>query len=110
MRSVGSRGWPNEFTFSTSTSLTRRCVTGIRLSSVQPAGEIDSPATEMVGKGNKFLCSEGDVNGDTSVDLVCKVETEQFMIEVGDSTGLLEAETFDGQAIRGEDSIRIVPD
>ncbi len=65
---------------------------------------------KMVGKGNKFLCSEEDVNGDTLVDLVCKVETVQFMIEAGDSTAVLEAETFDGQPIEGSDTIRIVPD
>jgi hypothetical protein len=36
--------------------------------------------------------------------------TAQFLIEPGDSIAVLEAETFGGQAIRGQDSIRIVPD
>ena len=64
----------------------------------------------MVGKSNKFLCHEEDVNGDGVVDLVCKVETVQFLIEVGDSVAVLEAKTFGGVEIRGEDSVRIVPD
>jgi hypothetical protein len=32
------------------------------------------------------------------------------MIEEGQSTAVLEAETFDGIKLRGEDYIRIVPD
>lgn len=41
---------------------------------------------------------------------MCQVETAQFMIEVGESVATLEAETFDGTQIRGEDNVRIVPD
>jgi hypothetical protein len=32
------------------------------------------------------------------------------VIEPGQSTAMLEAETFDSTSIRGEDSIRILPD
>ncbi len=64
----------------------------------------------MIGKSNKLLCHDEDVNSDGLLDLVCQVETAQFMIEVGESVAVLEAETFDGTPIRGEDSIRIVPD
>jgi hypothetical protein len=35
--------------------------------------------------------------------------TAQFMIEVGDSFAVLEAQTTDGQQVRGQDSINIVP-
>ncbi len=65
---------------------------------------------KMVGKSNKFLCHTEDVNGDGRQDLVCQVTTAQFMIETGSSVAVLEAETFGGQAIRGEDSVNIVPD
>ncbi len=34
---------------------------------------------------------------------------DDFFIEPGESIGFLEAETYDGRAIRGEDSVRIVP-
>ncbi len=64
---------------------------------------------KMVGKSNRFLCHAEDVNGDGLPDLVCQVETAQFMIEEGASVAVLEAETFDGQAIRGQDDVRIVP-
>ena len=32
------------------------------------------------------------------------------MIEVGEPVAILEAETYDGSPIRGEDNVRIVPD
>ncbi len=64
---------------------------------------------KMVGKSNKLLCHSEDVNADGLADLVCKVETAQFMIEIGDSVAVLEADTFGGTPVRGEDSIKIVP-
>ena len=64
----------------------------------------------LIGKGDKYSCNAEDVNADSFVDLVCHVVTAQFMIEPGDSIAVLEAQTFDGQAMRGEDSIDIVPD
>ena len=65
---------------------------------------------KMVGTSDKFLCHEEDVNGNGLIDLVCQAHTAQFMIEVGQSVAVLEAETFDGIPIRGEDTVRIVPD
>ncbi len=65
---------------------------------------------KMVGKSNRYLCHTEDVNGDSRLDMVCQVETAQFMIEPGETVAVLEAATLAGQAIRGEDSIRIVPD
>lgn len=66
-------------------------------------------SVKVVGKGNKFLCHEDDVNSDNFVDLVCQLETVQFIIEEGQSNAVLEGKTFDGLAIHGEDFIRIVP-
>lgn len=66
-------------------------------------------AVRLIGKGDKFACSAQDVNKDGLLDLVCHVVTAQFLIEPGDSVAVLEAKTLSGQAIRGEDSINIVP-
>ncbi len=54
------------------------------------------------------MCHEEDVNSDGLDDLVCQVETAEFLIEPGEDTAELTAETFDGTPIRGTDSIRIV--
>ncbi len=65
---------------------------------------------KMVGKSGKYLAHEKDVNEDGILDLVCQVVTADSMIEPGESVAVLEAETFDGVQIRGEDDIRIVHD
>jgi hypothetical protein len=64
---------------------------------------------KLIGKGDRYSCGREDVNGDGLIDLVCHVTTAQFFIEVGQSVAVLEAQTFSGRSIRGEDSIQIVP-
>ena len=66
-------------------------------------------SVRLIGRGSKFACAKEDANGDGFVDLVCHVETAQFMIESGSASAVLTATTFAGQNIRGEDSIHIVP-
>jgi hypothetical protein len=73
--------------------------------SVSPAGA----RVKMIGKSSKYSCSIQDVNGDGLNDLLCHVSTAQFMIEPGDSTAELEAQTFNGQLIEGQEAITIVP-
>jgi hypothetical protein len=66
-------------------------------------------AVKLIGKGDRYSCSTVDVNADGRADLLCHVMTAQFMIEEGESVAVLEARTFSGQAIRGQDSIKVVP-
>ena len=66
-------------------------------------------SVKLVGKGKHYLCQQDFLNADEYPDLSCKVETEEFLIEEGDSIVVLEARTFEGKKIRGEDKIRIVP-
>jgi len=65
-------------------------------------------AVRLIGRGSKYACSKEDINGDGVADLVCHVETAQFMIEPGSTSAVLTGTTFGGQSIRGEDSIQIV--
>jgi len=65
---------------------------------------------KLIGKGERYSCSPEDVNGDGLMDLMCHVITADFLIEPGDSIAVLEADTFDGKHVRGEDSIQIVPE
>ncbi len=67
-------------------------------------------SVQMVGKSDKFLCNADDPNMDGLPDLVCHVQTAQFVIQLGESVAVLEAQTFGGMPIRGEDTVRIVPD
>ncbi len=65
---------------------------------------------KMVGKSNKYLSHERDVNNDGLLDLVCQILTENWTIQPGQTIAELEAATYDGQSIRGGDFISIVPD
>ena len=64
---------------------------------------------KLTGKAGKFSCSAHDVNGDGLVDLLCHVKTNQFALEPGSTVAVLEGRTTTNRAIRGEDSIQIVP-
>jgi hypothetical protein len=65
---------------------------------------------KLVGKSERSLCHHEDVNADGLLDLVCQVVTAGVMIEEGESVAVLEAETFGGVPVRGEDTVRVVPD
>jgi hypothetical protein len=67
-------------------------------------------SVKLVGKSDKYLCHQEDVNLDGLIDLVCQVYTAQFMVDEGETTAILEAKTLDGTKLRGEDFIRVVPD
>jgi hypothetical protein len=80
------------------------------------ATQVDPASVTLAGafvrlkaKGKKYACSAHDVNSDGLPDLVCRVETAQLELQPGDLVAVLEATTFSGQHIRGEDSVRIVP-
>jgi N-acetylneuraminic acid mutarotase len=63
----------------------------------------------LIARGSRYQCSAQDVNGDGRADLMCHVETAQFMLEPGDTIAELRATTFGGGEVRGQDSIRLVP-
>lgn len=67
-------------------------------------------SVKLVGKGERALAHAEDVNWDGLLDLVCQVVTEQVLLEPGESIAVLEATTFDGVNIRGEDTVNIVQD
>ena len=67
-------------------------------------------SVKLVGKSDKYLCHQEDVNLDGLTDLTCQIYTAEFFVEEGETTAILEAETLDGTKLRGEDVIRIVPD
>jgi hypothetical protein len=64
---------------------------------------------KVAGKSDKFLCHSEDVNADGLQDLVCQFQNE-LNAQIGDSIAVLEGDTYSGVPIRGQDSIRIVPD
>ena len=62
----------------------------------------------MAGKSGKLLCHAEDVNGDGFGDVVCQVETAQFVIDPDATEAVLNAQTFSGLMLRGRDSVNVV--
>jgi len=67
-----------------------------------------SAPAKLKGKA-AVMASFEDVNADGLLDLVVHVSTEALQLTAGDSEAVLEGKTFGGTAIRGTDSIRVVP-
>jgi len=71
---------------------------------------LNGAGVKLVGKSNKSLCHEEDVNHDGLTDLLCKILTEELLIEPGTSIAVMKAQTINGLTIHGEDHVNIVPD
>lgn len=62
----------------------------------------------LVGKSDKSLCRQIDINDDSYEDLVCDVHTTGFKVGEGEFRIILKATTYHGESLKGEDRIRIV--
>ena len=62
----------------------------------------------LVGKSDKSLCRQTDINDDSYEDLVCDIRTTGFKVGEGEFKIILKASTYDGESLRGEDRIKIV--
>jgi hypothetical protein len=67
-----------------------------------------SAPVRLKGRGTPMVSIE-DVNGDDLLDLVVHISTDALQLAASDTEAVLEGRTFDGRAIRGADSIRVVP-
>ena len=62
----------------------------------------------LVGKSDKSLCRQADINDDSYQDLVCDVHTTGFKIGGGEFKIIIKAATYNGESLKGEDRIKIV--
>jgi hypothetical protein len=58
---------------------------------------------KKTGKSGRYLCSKGDANRDGLPDLMCRVDPNQLSIEEGASSVTVEAATFDGTTMIGDE-------
>lgn len=63
---------------------------------------------KLKGKGEPMASFE-DVNGYGRLDLVVHVETEALQLSATSKKAILDGKTFSGMALRGSDSVRVVP-
>ncbi len=62
----------------------------------------------LVGKSDKSLCRQVDIDDDGLLDLMCDVRTTGFRVEPGDYEIMIQAETYDKASLRGRDRLKIV--
>jgi len=62
---------------------------------------------KLKGQGNPTFSFQ-DVNGDGLLDIVIRVDTALLQLNYTDTQASLVGQTFEGQAIRGVDSVKIV--
>jgi hypothetical protein len=62
----------------------------------------------LVGKSDKSLCRQTDINDDGHEDLLCDVHTTGFKVSTGEYKIILKAATYNGESLTGEDRIKIV--
>jgi hypothetical protein len=75
----------------------------------------DGSGVKLAGASGNPLCHEADVGGPSGVrdgfaDLVCRVETDEILVDRRTHTVGLTADTFDGKVVIGEDSVQPSPD
>lgn len=66
-------------------------------------------SVRLLVKSEKLQCSRQDSNQDGLTDLVCQFDTADLELEPGDALAVLTGKTLGGQSIRGQDSVRVVP-
>lgn len=62
----------------------------------------------LVGKSDKSLCHQADINQDSYRDLVCDVRTTGYKVIEGEYRIIIKAGTYNGESLTGEDRIKIV--
>lgn len=73
--------------------------------------ELAGAGVAVRGKEGKLLAGKKDVNGDGKIDLVVKIETKNLdPNQFEDGSAVLTAETYNGQACQGADSVTVVPE
>ena len=82
---------------------------GLDINAINPRTiRLEGVGVMLVGKSDKSLCRQLDLNADGHIDLLCDVRTTGFRVDEGVYTIRLKAETYDKSVLRGEDKLKIV--
>ncbi|PXF56192.1 MAG: hypothetical protein C4B58_14320 [Deltaproteobacteria bacterium] len=83
---------------------------GFDATQVDPATvEMESLTVRVVGKNDKLQAHIEDVNNDGCDDLVVQIEDQDGVFENGETEATITGNLYDGTAIKGTDTICIVP-
>jgi hypothetical protein len=87
----------------------------VNSSDIFDATTLDPATLNLAGAGvvvaemnGKYPCREEYANNDDYPDLICNLDTRQMVLEEGEVIVTMEAETYDGILIVGEDTVYVV--
>jgi len=84
---------------------------GLNVTAINPRTiRLNGVDVMLVGKSDKSLCRQQDINDDGYEDLVCDVRTTGFKVGEGEFTVILKAATYNGESLKGGGRIRILRD
>jgi hypothetical protein len=76
---------------------------------VDPASiTLASSPVRLKGKGT-LMASLEDINGDGLLDLIVHVDTQALQLSQTNTEAVLEGRTLGGKAVKGTDTVRVVP-
>ena len=64
----------------------------------------------LVGKSDKSLCRQQDLNGDDYMDLICNIKTIGYRVQPGDIEVVINAGTYQRQSLRATGILRYLVD
>jgi hypothetical protein len=70
--------------------------------------KLQATTQNLVGKSDKSLCKQQDVNADTHMDLVCDIKVIGFRVEPGEIPVVIRAGTYHRQSLQADGLLRYV--
>ena len=67
---------------------------------------LEAISENLVGKSDKSLCEQRDINGDSHIDLICNVKTIGFRVKPGDIEVVISVGTYQRQSLRATGILR----
>ena len=71
---------------------------------------LEAETQNLVGKSDKSLCRQEDLNGDSRMDLVCNIKTIGYRVQPGEIPVTINAGTYHRQSLRARTTLRYVVD
>ena len=71
---------------------------------------LEAETQNLVGKSDKSLCRQQNLNGDAHMDLVCSLKTIGYRVQPGEIPVVINAGTYQRQSLRAQTILRYVVD
>lgn len=71
---------------------------------------LEATSQNLVGKSDKSLCEQRDINADSYMDLVCEVKTIGFRVQPGDIDVVINVGTYQRLSLRAVGTLRYLAD